>query len=535
MAPRTETSRRRRVRFKTLWMGSALALLCSSATALTLRVANLGDALSMDPHSSSEGLQMSLLSNIYETLVTRDKQMALAPALATAWEQVTPTVWRFQLRKGVRFHDGSPFTAEDAVFSFERANDPGADLRNTAIKQVRKVAEAAIEIETHEPRPILPDEVTVVFIVSKRWCEENKALKPADLRRGIENSSRFRTNGTGPFRLKERQPAFRTVLARNTNYWDLLESNLDEVVFTPLPHDASRIAALLSGAIDLMEPVPLQQIDRIKAAGGFTVLQGPELRTIFLGMDQKRDELLFSNVKGRNPFKDRRVRQAVYQAIDVETIRSQVMRNAAVPAGLMVAPGIRGFQPDMNARLPHDPAAARRLLAEAGYPKGFEVGMQCPNDRYVNDAAICQAVAAQLARVGIDVSLRTETKSIFQPRLLRRDLSFYLWGFAPGAMDAQIVMEATMATPDGSFRGRTNGGGYSNPRIDELTRRIAAEVDSKQRNEMIREAFRIHQEDVGHIPLHQQALAWAFSDRVAEVVQLPSNYMRFKWISLKSP
>ncbi len=187
-------------------------------------------------------------------------------------------------------------------------------------------------------------------MMSKKWCEQNKAERPVDKRKGIENTASFKANGTGPFRLKERDPGTRTVLVRNFGYWDKVDTNVDEVVFTPIGSDATRVAALLSGEIDLMQPVPLQDVERVKASATHTVLQGPELRTIFLGMDQKRDELLFSSVKGKNPFKDVRVRKAFYQAIDIETIKTRVMRGAATPTALMVGPGVRGFMPDMNKR-----------------------------------------------------------------------------------------------------------------------------------------------------------------------------------------
>jgi peptide/nickel transport system substrate-binding protein len=303
-------------------------------------------------------------------------------------------------------------------------------------------------------------------------------------------------------------------------------------VFTPIGNDATRVAALLSGEIDVMEPVPLQDVERIKSSAGYTVMQGPELRTIFLGMDQKRDELLFSSVKGKNPFKDKRVRQAFYQAIDIETIKSRVMRGAATPTALMVAPAVRGFQADMNKRAPHDAEAAKRLLADAGYPNGFEVGMNCPNDRYVNDAAICQAVAANLARIGVKVNLTAETKNSYFPKILRRDTSFYLLGWTPSTTDAHDALYNLMASPTDKGQGQYNLGTYSNPALDELTTKIQTETDKAKRGEMIREAFKIHQDDFGHIPLHQQALAWGFSKKV-NLVQLPTNYMYFKWVTLK--
>jgi peptide/nickel transport system substrate-binding protein len=515
-------------------LAAALLLGGALAQAATLRVANQGDVQSMDPHSLNESLQLTFTGNIYEPLVARDKKLGLTPGLATRWTQTSPTVWRFELRKGVSFHDGKPFSADDVVFSFQRAAGDGSDMKGytSSIKEVRKVNDGVVEIETTAPFPILPDVISLVYIMSKTWCEENKAERPVDRRKGIENVASFKSNGTGPFRLRERQPSQRTVIVRNGAYWDKVEGNVEEVIFTPIGNDATRVAALLSGEVDLMEPVPLQDVERIKSNPNLNVLQGPELRTIFLGMDQKRDELLFSNVKGKNPFKDVRVRRAFYQAIDVETIASRVMRGAATPTGLMVAPGIKGFVPELNRRLPYDPEAAKKLLADAGYPSGFEVAMNCPNDRYVNDAAICQAVAANLARIGVKINLQTETKVTYFPKILRRDTSFYLLGWTPGTYDAHNPLSSLMATPNDKGQGQFNLGSYSNPKVDELTAKIQGETDQARRNAMIKEAFEIHANDVGHIPLHQQALAWGMR-KVVSLVQLPDNFMPYRYVTVK--
>ncbi len=523
------------MKFKQTLLIAALALTVGAAQAVTLRVSNQGDVQSMDPHSLNESLQLSFMGSVYESLVGRGKDMSVQPLLATKWSQTAPTVWRFELRKGVKFHDGTPFTADDVIFSFKRAADAGSDMRGyvAPVKELRKINDHVVDIETVAPFPILPDTLTVFAIMSKKWCEENKAERPVDRRKGVENTASFKANGTGPFRLKERQPSVRTVIVRNFNYWDKVESNLDEIVFTPIGNDATRVAALLSGESDVMEPVPLQDVDRIKASPSLTVLQGTELRTIFLGMDQKRDELLNSSVKGKNPFKDKRVRQAFYQAIDEDTIKARVMRGAAAPTGLMIGPGVRGFMPEMNKRLPHDVDAAKKLLADAGYPNGFEVGMNCPNDRYVNDAAICQAVAANLARIGVKVNLQAETKVSYFPKILRRDTSFYLLGWTPSTADAHDALYNLMATPTDKGQGQYNLGAYSNPKLDELTTKIQTETDKAKRDEMIREAFKIHTDDVGHIPLHQQALAWAYNKNVT-LTQLPTNYMYFKWVSMKT-
>ncbi|MFA7666505.1 MAG: ABC transporter substrate-binding protein [Burkholderiaceae bacterium] len=518
---------------------SALALtlslaLAGAATAATLRVADQGDALSMDPHSLNESLQLSFTGNLYEPLVGRDKKLGLVPALATRWEQVNPTTWRFELRKGVTFHDGSPFTADDVVFSFARAAGDGSDMRSytNTFAEVRKLGSHTVEIETKAPFPILPDVISLVYMMSKSWAEENKAERPVDKRKGVENAASFRANGTGPYRLRSRDPGVRTVLVRNQNYWGEVEGNVDEVIFTPIGSDATRVAALISGEIDVMQPVPVQDIARLQRDANIAVLQGPELRTIFLGMDQKRDELLFSNIKGKNPFKDPRVRQAFYQSIDIEAIKSRIMRGAANPTALMVGPGIKGFDEALNKRLPYDVDAARKLLADAGYPNGFEVKMNCPNDRYVNDGEICQAVAGMLARINVKVNLEAESKGTYFPKILSRNTSFYMLGWTPGTYDSHNALNALMATPGEGGQGQFNLGSYSNPKLDELTSRIASETDEGKRNAMIAEAFKLHSADIGHLPLHQQALAWATRKNVS-VVQLPDNFNFFKWVVVK--
>ncbi|QHE77609.1 ABC transporter substrate-binding protein [Hydrogenophaga sp. PBL-H3] len=515
-----------------LVMSAAFAV--GSASAQTIRIGNQGDALSMDPHSLNESLQLSVTNNVYEPLVGRNKTLGLVPALATSWKQTSPSVWRFELRKGVKFHDGAPFTADDVLFTFARASGEGSDMKSYTndVKEVRKVNDFTIDIETKGPFPILPDVLSLLFIMNKKWSEENQATRPVDRRKGIENAASFRANGTGPFRLRERQPNIKTSFVRNGNYWGKIEGNVINVEYTPIGNDSTRVAALLSGQVDVIEPVPLQDVARINASGKSKVMQGPELRTIFLGMDQKRDELLFSNVKGKNPFKDKRVRQAFYQAIDINGIQRTVMRGASKPTALMVGPGINGFDEPMNARLPYDPEVAKKLLTEAGYPNGFEVAMNCPNDRYVNDGAICQAVAANLARVGVKILLQAETKGTYFPKILKRDTSFYMLGWTPGTYDSHNALNALMRCVDEKGSGQFNLGAYCNPKIDELTVQIQSETDKAKRDALIKEAFKLHSDDIGHLPLHQQALAWGVASNV-ELVQLADNFMPFRYMSVK--
>jgi len=512
-----------------VWCG-----LGSAASAVTLRIGNQGDATSLDPHSLNESLQITVNENVYEPLVTRDKNFQLQPALATAWKQTSPTVWHFDLRKGVQFHDGTPFTADDVIFSYERAKSDGSDMKAYVgqIKEIKKINDYSIDMIMTQPFPILPELIFHWDIMSKKWCETNQATKPVDRRKGIENAASFRANGTGPYRVRERQPSVRTVFSRNGNYWGKIDGNVDEVIFNVIGNDATRVAALLSGEIDVMEPVPVQDVERIKSNPNLKVLQGPELRVIFLGMDQKRDELQFSNIKGKNPFKDKRVRQAFYQAIDIETIKSRVMRGASTSTALMLPPQVKGYAPDLAKRLPYDVEAAKKLMAEAGYPTGFEVKMNCPNDRYVNDSEICQAVAANLARIGVKINLEAETKISYFPKILRRDTSFYMLGWTASTVDAHNVLYPILSSPGEGGRGQFNLGAYSNARVDELTDKIASETDDKKRNDMIREAMKIHQDDIGHIPLHQQALNWGAKKNI-ELTQWPDNGMPWKYISVK--
>lgn len=512
----------------------ALAAMSFVASAVTLRVANQGDALDMDPHSFNESLKLSVGGNVYEPLVTRGRDFKLEPALATDWKQTAPTVWRFNLRKGVKFHDGTPFTADDVIFNYERAKGEGSDMKTYVgqIKEVKKINDHAVDFVLKAPFPILPELFTNWLIMSKKWCETNQATKPVDRRKGIENAASFRANGTGPYRLRERQPNVRTTFTRNGAYWGKIDGNVDEVIFTPIGNDATRVAALLSGEIDVMEPVPVQDVDRLKNDPKLKVMQGPELRVVFLGMDQKRDELQYSSVKGKNPFKDKRVRQAFYQAIDIEGIDKTVMRGAATPVALLIPPQVNGFDATLSKRLPFNVDAAKKLLVEAGYPNGFEVKLNCSNDRYVNDERICQAVAANLSKIGVKINLEAETKGTYFPKILTRNTSFYMLGWVSSTVDVHNVLDAIMASPGEGGRGQFNLGAYSNARLDELTQKIGSETDLKKRTEMIHEALKIHQDEVGHIPLHQQALSWGMKKTV-DVAQMPNNDMAWKYITVK--
>jgi peptide/nickel transport system substrate-binding protein len=514
-----------------------VAGMAGPAAAVTFRWANDGDANSMDPYARQETFLLSFDSNIYEPLVRRDKNLKLEPALATEWSQPEPDRWRFKLREGVKFQDGTPFTADDVVFSFARVTGPGSNLSGSVatIKEARKIDDYTVDFVTNGPDPILPEEVTIWDIMSKAWCEKNNATRTADLTKNEENYATNHANGTGPFTLKERQADVQTILVKNPGWWDKPQHNLDEVIFRRVAEARTRVAGLLAGDLDMIYTVPPQDVDLIAKTPHLKIVQGPELRTIYLGFDQSRPELLESDVKGKNPFKDIRVRKAFYQAIDEDAIKAKVMRGFATPTGLMVGQGINGFDPAMNGRaLPYDPAAAKKLLAEAGYPNGFEVGMDCPNDRYINDEGICTAVIAMLAKVGIKVNPQIQTRAKYFAKILGPgyNTSFFMLGWTPATYDAHNMLINLMATRTGKGRGDYNSGGYSNSTLDTLIDQIQAETDKEKRLGELHEALEIVKDDIATIPLHQQVLVWAARDNV-ELVQPADDYFPLRYVRLK--
>ena len=512
------------------------AALTGSAAATTFRWANDGDANSMDPYARQETFLLSFTSNIYEPLIRRDKTLKLEPTLATEWSQTAPDTWRFKLRQGVKFQDGTPFNADDVVFSFERVTQPGSNLGGSlaTVKEVKKIDDFTVDFVTKGPDPILPDEMTLWNIMSKVWCEKNNTTRAADLTKGEESYATNHANGTGPFILKERQADVQTVLVKNPNWWDKPEHNLDEVIFQRVSDPSTRVSGLLSGKLDMIYTVPPQDVSVIANAAHMKIIQGPELRTIYLGFDQARPELLESNIKGKNPFKDLRVRKAFYQAIDENAIKTKTMRGFAIPTALMVGNGINGFDPALNTRFPYDPEAAKKLLAEAGYPDGFEVGMDCPNDRYINDEGICQAVVAMLAKIKIKVNALIQTRAKYFAKILgpTYNTSFFLLGWTPATYDAHNMLINIVATRTGKGRGEYNSGGYSNPALDELMDKIQGELDGEKRLAMLHDALKIVKDDVATVPLHQQVLVWAARDNI-ELVQQADNFFPLRYVRVK--
>lgn len=488
------------------------------------------DVLTLDPHSSNNTFTNTFMGNVYEALVRHNDRIEIEPALAENWERTTPTIWRFNLRRNVVFHNGESFDADDVVFTWARVNSPGSMARGLlgAIKEVRKVDSHVIEIETHRPFPILPASITQFFIMDEGWSRANNATEAANLAGQQESGATRVANGTGPFRITERRPDERTVLEPHAGWWDRPVHNLTRVIFQPIRSAATRTASLLSGAIDANVEVPLQDIPRLLQDSRVQVIEGPELRTIYLGFDHERDELLYSDVRGRNPLKDRRVREAIYRAIDVNALVRTVMREKAWPAGMMVSPFLTGAPQDLNGRLPFDPDGARRLLAEAGYPQGFTVGIVCPNDRYVNDERTCQAIAAMLARVGIRLQLQSEPTAVWSRRTANRDFSIYLLGHAGLPLaDSYSTLNEVLRTA-GRTTGGLNYGRWSNAAFDALVERAAEAADEAARRGFIRDALAIERAEIAHVPLFQQPIAWA-SRRGIDLRQAPDNRLRL-WL-----
>jgi peptide/nickel transport system substrate-binding protein len=513
---------------------SLLALAMVPASAQTIRYANQGDLKSLDPYTLNESTTHAHLGQVFEGLVTRDKDLKIIPALAESWETPEPTRWRFHLRKGVKFQNGNRFTADDVIFSAERVQKKGSNLqtRIPSGTQVVKVDDYTVDFILTSPNPILNSQWDTWYIMDKEWAEANNSVEPTPAAATTPSFASLNANGTGAFSVESHQPGVKTVFKANPSWWRKPEHNIKEIIFTPIGSDATRVAALLSGEVDVIEPVPIQDITRVDSSPNAQVLKGPELRTIFLGMDQVRDELLYSNVKGKNPFKDIKVREAFYKAIDIELIKTRVMRGLSTPSALMIAPQLFKLSGDFT-RPKFDPDGAKKLLTEAGYPDGFEVTMDCPNDRYVNDAAICQAVVGMLARIGVKVTLLAQPKAQYFAKVLKPggyQTSFYLLGWTPGTLDSHNVLHDIMGCRDDpkSNRGEANLGGYCNKKVDELAEKVLQESDPNKRDLLIKEAFEIANKDFGYIPLHQQALAWGVSKKV-KLAQRADNQVLLYW------
>ena len=533
--------RLRAARRKVAVAAAACLLLHGAADAATLRFASAFDPNSLDPHSLALLYQTRVVTQIYEGLVNRDRDYRLEPALATSWRAVSPTAWRFTLRPNVRFHDGSPLTAEDVVFSIERALAKTSQRSNQlrGVIGAKKVDPATVEIVLEAPDAVLPEKLFLIAIMSRAWAEKHGVLLPQDYNAKQETYAVRNANGTGPFMLKSYEQDRRVVLTANPNWWGHKDAamvksglgNVSEAHYTVIQQDATRLAALASGEVDFVIDAPFQDAARLKRDPKLKVSEAGDIGTQYLGFDQARDELTAADVKGRNPFKDLRVRRAVAHAIDIDAIVAKVLRGQATPTGSFLSPLVDGYVPALEKRLPYDPARSRALLKEAGYTNGFGVTLDCVSVTY--RTAVCQAIAAMLTQVGIRVTFQSSPSALFFPKLTQATASFFEFGWTP-AVDPWATLNNVVRTWDGKGSGAFNGGRYSNPKLDQLVDAIRVEPDLTRRRAMIGDALRMLTDDLPLIPLYRRTLTWVMRPNI-DVVHWPSDVLELRWTRIRLP
>jgi peptide/nickel transport system substrate-binding protein len=505
----------------TLLAAAALTacLFAAPAHANTLRWAAQNDILTLDPHSQNHATTNTILMHAYEGLTRYSAKYEVEPALATKWTYITPTQVRFELRKGVKFHDGTPFNADDVVFSFGRIKQPQGTMSVfvSGVTDIKKIDDYTVDFILATPNPLLLRNIIDFRIMSKGWSEKNKVTNVQDYKAKEDTYASRNTNGTGSYKITGWAPDQRVTMTLNRDWWDKTSGNVTEVIYTPVKSDPTRVAALLSGDVDMLTDLPTPDVARLRGESKLKIVDGHEVRTIFVALDQGSDELKYSDVKGKNPFKDKRVREALNVAIDREAIRRSIMRGMSLPAAIMVAPGVNGHSPDIDQALKQDTDKAKRLLAEAGYPNGFEFQLNCPNNRYVNDEEICQALAAMWARAGVKVKLAAEGMATFIQKVQNFDSSAYLLGWGVVTYDAQYTLQSLIRTRSGGPDGNFNFVKLSDAKVDQLTDAMKSETDIAKRNAMIREALVRTRDEFFYVPLHHQVRPWAMKTGVDTV------------------
>jgi len=517
------------------------AVILAGTTALAnaeiLRWARAGDALTLDPHAQNEGPTTALNHQIVEPLLMRDMTGKIVPVLATEWapSKDNPNVWSFKLREGVKFHDGAEFDSEDVVFSFNRAMTKDSDYKEllASVKEVRANGKYGFEIETNGPNPTMPSNLTNLFVMDKGWAEANKAVKVQDYEGGEDTFASRNSNGTGPYVLVSREPDAKTVLKINENYWgkDEFPMEVTEIIYTPVQNKATRVAALLSGQVDFIQDVPVQDLKRVADAPGLQVKTAPQNRVIFFGMNQGDADLKSDNIEGKNPLADKRVRMAINMSIDREAIKTVVMRGQSIPAGVAMPPFVNGWTKELDAVPVNDIDKAKSLMAEAGYGDGFSIRLDCPNDRYINDEAICQAAVGMLAKIGIKVQLDAKPKAQHFPLIGNLETDFYMLGWGVPTYDSEYIFNF-LAHTKGEKYGSWNGTRFSNADLDKTIEALSSETDLAKRDGMIADIWKVVQDEIVYIPIHHQVLNWGMSDKVGTVVD-PGDTAKFKYFTMK--
>ncbi|MGZ5891793.1 MAG: ABC transporter substrate-binding protein [Caldimonas sp.] len=526
--------RRYRAIGTTLVLLAGLAFASASAAATGVRIGTAFDPQTMDPHALALLYHSRVAFQVHDSLLNRDEQFRIEPSLALSWSQVDARTWRFKLRQGVVFHDGSPFTVDDAVFSIQRAMTPPSQraFQLKGVTGAKKIDEQTLEIALEAPDAVLPEKFLNLAMMSKAWAQQHKVEVAQDFNAKQETFAVRNANGTGPYLLERYEPDVRTVLKKNPRWWgwsDKRSGNVDEVSWLTIRSDATRLAALISGEVDMVLDPPIPDVARLKGESALTVQQGADLGEQYLVFDVAHDELEGSDVKGRNPFRDLRVRRAVYHAINVDLIVQKVLRGQAVPTGAYLSTRVDGSLAELDKRLPFDPPKARALLAEAGYPNGFSVPLDCVNVAWRE--AVCQAMTAMLTQVGIRATLRSSPTNQFFPKLSQGTASLVEFGWTP-TTDAWVSLNALFRTWDKGGFGTFNAGRYSNSRLDVLIDAMRVEPDATRRRAMVATVLRFVADELPSIPLYRRTLNWAMKKNI-RAVQWPNDSPELRWLRVQ--
>ena len=483
---------------------------------------------------------MMVLTNVYDALVGRDQTLNLVPGLATKWEVTDPTTWRFTLRDGVQFHEGQKLTAADVKFSIERA---GGGMFNHMFNQftggiadVAMVDDRTVGVHTKRPDPLLPRWLSAVQIMSREWTLAHDSAKATTISSNQEQYVVRHANGTGMFRLSAWDASSgKVTLTRNQSWWGSSDSNLTDAEFTPIASGPTRVAALLSGDVDLLRDVPTLDVDRLKADPNLKLEQRPSFRQMVVLMNPAPDAPadVFANdgqPLGKNPWRDMRVRQAVAHAIDVDALISRVMQNFAVTTAIPSARGLDGYHADLDVPYGYDPALSRKLLGEAGYPDGFRTQLHCTNDRYPNDEAVCRAISSMLARIGSKAFPYPRRWKNFVADLTNLGLNFVVFGLLPKGQTTYDLLLSTYMTRNGA-EGFLNWAQWSNPQFDTTVRALGGEFAPDKRRDLTRQALTIAHDQVASDMLYTEIVNWAMRRNVDAAIRQDS-YVMLQWVKL---